>query len=143
MYTHNAASADWTTRRYRHNSLYLQVAQTRPGLVIKALVKANVEACERFYLDLFCRCSSSLLSKITDIFSVRTSFFFPSFRTPEIFCPFSTVTSKISVQGRIQRLNHTSQNDTRSVNGSVRYVEPFYEVVCLFFLCFSLYIVQC
>lgn len=87
----------------------------QPGLVIKALVKANVESCERFYLHLFCRCSSSLLSKITDISSIRTSFFFPSFRTPEIFCPFSTVTSRISVQGRIQRLNHTSQNDTGSV----------------------------
>lgn len=88
------------------------------GLVLEALLGTNVASCTCVYSDLFCRCSSSLLSKMTDISSARTSLFFPSFRTPEIFCPFSTDTSKILVQGRTHRLNHTSQNNT-SVNAAV------------------------
>lgn len=39
--THKADSADWTTLRYRHSSLYLQTSQSK-ALVLEAALRASV-----------------------------------------------------------------------------------------------------
>lgn len=116
--THKADSAVWTTLRYRHSSLYLQTSQSK-GLVLEAAGRAKRGVVKLFLWNLFCRCSSSLLRKMTVNSSVSTSFFFPSLRTPETFWPFSTVTSRMSSQGRTHRLKHTRQNDTEGLTASV------------------------
>lgn len=96
-------------RRHRARAWVRRCSESNRGVVKRSL-------------DLFCRCSSSVLRKIMEISSASTSFFFPSFRKPETFCPFSTVTSKISSQGRTHRLERTSRNDRKGVNASVGYL---------------------
>lgn len=57
-----------------------------------------------FTLYLCCRCSTSILSRTTEICSIRTSFLPLSLRTPDTFWPFSTHTSRTSSHGRTHRL---------------------------------------
>lgn len=116
MWTHRADSSVWTTFRYRHNSLYLQTTGRRK--LYDAFTKGSQSIYQRLkqikentsikvkHVNLHSCWSSSLLSRTTDISSVRWVFLPLSFRTPETFCPLSTDTSRTSSQGRTHKLKH-------------------------------------
>lgn len=121
--THSLGSSDWTTRRYRHNSLYLHTATTVWMMATFEFLNSTEECI--FCLYLFCCCSTSVLSKTTDICSTKTSFLPFSFRKPDTFCPFSTDTSRTSSHGRTLSLQHKSKRYQGSLllNGSFRRME--------------------
>lgn len=87
-------------------STQLSVPADRNNTVRQLSTHSKVD--EFTYTNLRWCCSSSVLSRITEICSARTSFLPLSLRTPDTFCPFITDTSRTSFQGRTHRLEHTN-----------------------------------